>query len=338
MYTRVEKIFIGKAMDRTSSAVVFPYLNGGSAIQAASEGEIFVLDKNKNILAAGSTVSDSNTIYIAEVTGVSQTYANAEGTSITAKTVLISDPIDGSKVTNYSAKAYAAKVERTAAFTLANTTAGREVAVRIVYNDVIEHPGQFTHTYRYFQSGTAATDATALTAIINKHTGRRVTASVSSATVTLTALAIPECTSSLTNIDKFSMVDFEVFIWYVDTAGSRVDYNLTITYNASTTGSGNWAQVRDAEKYVITNQFGPTNRTYFPVVQPTIRTVKDITYNTINIESYIPYRAADSTYKKSPISTKIFLNATTTTNGQTATILAVLNPWMESAGFESISF
>jgi hypothetical protein len=338
MYSRVEKVFIGKDISRTSSAVVFPYLNGSSTAQNAAEGEIFVLDKNKNIMAAGATVADSDVIYIAEVLGGTQTYANEAGTSITANKVIISDPIVGKYVTNYSGRAYTAKAEKTAVFTLTGTTSGRETIVRIVYKDIKEHPGQFTHTYRFFESGTAATDATALCALINKHSGARVTASPSTAQVTLTGKAIPECTTALTDIDEFKMVDFEVFITYVSSTGVRTDYNLSIAYTGPTYGVGTWEQVRDAEKKVITNQFGPTNRITFPVVEPAKRTIKSETYDVVNIESEVAFVTPDNGYnKRTKVGTKLFIPNTATSN-QMSTVLTVLNPWMESAGQASISF
>lgn len=352
MYSRVEKVFIGKSVARTSSAIVIPFVNGATTTPStAVEGEIFVLDKNKNVLTAGMTAADSDTIYIAEVTGITQTYANEAGTSISSKKVLMSDPIKAADVINYNGRTYVAKAEETAVFTLIGTTAGRETIVRIVYKDMKEHPGQFTQSYRFFESGVAATDATALAKLINNDSRSRVTATPSTAQITLTAKAIPGCTTALTDIDKFSMVNFEVFIYYIDTAsvkpyGQRVDYNLTITYGNTADlsgtnskscnyGSGNWEQVRDAEKYVIANQFGPTNFTHFPVIVPTFRTVKSTTYNTINIDSNISFLTPDNGYnKKAKVSTKLFLPVSAS---QTANILAALNPWMESVGQASVT-
>lgn len=357
MYSRVKKVFIGKDINRTSNAVVYPYLNGSSTAQNAAEGEIFVLDKNRNILSAGATITDTDVIYIAEVLGGTMTYANEAGTSITAKKVLVSDPINGAYVRKYSGKAYTAKAEKTC--TLDNITqtitAGDEYVIRIVYKDVKEHPGQKTHTYRYIAKTSANDDLyTAFAALINGDVNARVTASVNNDgttdTLTLTAKAIPECTTALTDIDEFRMVDFEVFFYWVDQTASTYkglgpfsEVTLAtngIAYTGPTYPQGSWEVVRDAEKSVLSQQFGVTNRIWFPVRQPDFRTTKSETYDKVTIEHDDFIQTPDNGYRKSVRKvTELYIPNTATSN-QMDNILAVLNPWMASlpSAFNNISF
>lgn len=351
MYSRVKKIFIGTDISRTSSSVLL------GASQNTAAGEIYVLDKNKNILAAGATVADTDVIYIAEVLAGTQTYANEAGTSITAKKVLFSNPIKGSLVKNYSGKAYTAKSEKSMTFGYVNQTitAGDEYVLRIVYKDIKEHPGQFTHTYRWVVTASeTGSDAllTKFAALINTHDGARVTATVNSVgsntdTLTLAAKAIPSCTTALTDIDEFRMVDFEVFFYWIDQTSStshgigpfnQVVLSSDPAYTGPTYPQGSWEVVRDEEKSVLGQQFGVTNRIHFPVIKPDFRTVKSETYDQIVIDHDAMIQTPDNGYQKATrLATKIFIPNTATSN-QMTDVLAVLNPWMESVGQVSIDF
>ena len=72
----------------------------------------------------------------------------------------------------------------------ATIKAGNRYVLRVVYKDLYEHPGQFTHTYEVIATATTpATLASAFAAKISKHMNRRVVATVSSAIITLTAMA-----------------------------------------------------------------------------------------------------------------------------------------------------
>lgn len=354
MYSRVQKLFIAKDIARTSSLVVLPYHNGsGADNDNIASGEVVVLDKNMNVLTAGATVADSETIYIVEGLSTTQTYANEAGTSITARKLIVSDPINGRYMRNYSAKTYTAKVEKTATFGYINQTitAGDEYVLRIVYKDIKEHPGQYTHTYRWVVDAATATNDTLIAKIatlINTHEGARVTASVTNSGsndyITLTAKAIPGCTTSLNDIDEFRMVDFEAFFYWIDQTAStyhgvgpfnQVTMSADTTYVGPIYPQGSWEVVRDEEKSHIQQQFGASNKIHFPVIKPDFRTVVDETYNQIVIEHDGMIQTPDNGYRKNTrLSTKIYLPVGA---GQTTNILAALNPWMESAGFQSVA-
>jgi hypothetical protein len=222
---------------------------------------------------------------------------------------------------------------------------GTEYIVRIIYKDVKEHPGQFTQTYRYVSTtATLDTFGTAIAAKINAHAGRRVNATYTTGTdaLLLTAREIPEGATGLTDIDKFSMVEFDVVFNYVNSSGNWTVWpttSTTITYSAAAKGSGEWETLRDLEKDVIGYR-GISNLTHFPVLQPDFETVKDETYDMIVIEHEVPYQSPDNQYvKNAPQSTVIAIPYTATSN-QMDSVLAQLNPWMASCpgAFANVSF
>ena len=357
MYSRNKKVFIGKDISRTASLVVFPYLGGTITEDNIADGEVAVLDKNRNPLTLGSTVNDTDTIYIAEALSTTMTYANEAGTAITARKILLSEPIRGAYVRSYSAKAFTVKAEKTATtgYLITAPTVGDEYVLRIVYKDVKEHPGQKTQTYRIVV--TTATDTnteiiTKFVALINSDPEARVTAATSGSSTTqfmiITGKAIPECTTSLNDIDAFQMVDFEVFFYWIDQTASgyhglgpfnEVAMSADVTYTGPTYGNGNWEQVRDAEKSVLGTQFGVTNRIWFPVRQPDFRTVKSETYDTLVIEHDAMIQTPDNGYQKlTRKATQVFIPNNASAN-QWDTIISLLNPWMASlpAAFANIT-
>jgi hypothetical protein len=342
MMKRVKKVLVAKSINRTSaltSATLYTGTNGPAA------GEAIVLDKNRQILAAGSTVADSDTIYIAVATAETYDVTNEAGTTVTGiRKLLLSDPIEAKNIKNYTGKSYTAPTECSSVITTTGYTpvAGDSYVVRIVYKDIPEHPGQFTYTYRTVSSSaTLATLMTEMAATINGHTGRRVTATAGATSLTLTAKVVLDASSNATvsAIDTYRQVNFEVFFWRViETAGTTLGNKVELTWTQALTGpnpgAGQAKIVRDEEKLALSHR-GITNQWYFPVIKPDLLVDMSATYDTIIIESDKSYLAADNQYVKTqPLSTLLYIPAAA---GQATDILAVLNPWMESAGFSSIT-
>jgi len=348
MIDRTNKVLIGKDIDRDAQVVAGASIVTISASTGLADGEIVVLDKNKNVLAAGATVSDSDTIYVCQ--GVTETfnYTPESGSAVTgARKILYSDPIKSGYVSKFLGRAHTVKAEQTASVDLTGMTpvVGTEYLVRIIYKDIKEHPGQFTHTYRYVSTtATLDTFGAAVAAKINAHAGRRVSATYTTGTdvLLLTALEIPDCCTALTDIDEFSMVDFDVVFVYVASTGVWTTWPstvTTITYAGPTYGSGNWEQVRDKEK-LAKAYLGNTNKTWFPIKEKEFETVVDETYDCVIIEHSVPYRAPNNQgYEVTPVTTEIYIPNTATAN-QMTDILGQLNPWMASTpgAFSAVSF
>lgn len=344
MLQRTNHIFIGKDISRDAQVVDGATLATITLSTGLADGEIVVLDKYKKVLAAGAINLDSDIIYIVQGTGETFSYTNEAGTTITgARKVVTSDPIEGKKVKKFTANGYTAKVERTAVVNLTGLVpvVGTEYLIRIIYKDIVEHPGQFTQTYRI-----TATDAVlktlvdAFTAKINKHAGRRVVSSDDDASITLTGLAIPEVTSGLTDYNEFEMVNFDVRFLYVNAAGdwaTMLSTTTTVTYTGATYGSGTWEQVRDMEKSTLGYE-GVTNTTHWPTKVPAMDAVVGATYNILVIEHDRSYLSPDNQYiKQAPLTTVVAFVVPTVGTQQT-NVLARLNPWMESFGIDSVSF
>jgi hypothetical protein len=352
MLQRTNKIFIGKDINRTAAitdAIGSDHLTLANHI---AEGEIVVLDKFKRVLAAGSTIADTDVIYICQGTANTFDYQPESGSAVSsAVKIRISDPIEGAKVKSYAGKSYAAAAQQVSTFDCTGVTpvVGTEYILRVVYKDIWEHPGQFTHTYRYVSTtATLGTFLDNFVAKINAHKGRRVLASTnSSTTLVLTGLAIPECTTSLNDLDKFTVVEFKPILNYVCVAavgsypiGSWIPVaytSYTLTTKASK-GSGMWEEVRDAEREAWGYQ-GITNRTHFPIIVPDLATVKSATYDIITIEHDASYLSPDNQYvKQAPLTTQIAF-VVPSSGTQENSVLAVLNPWFESCpkSFSAIS-
>lgn len=325
MKKEVEKMFIGKAINRTATLTGWP----NSASNNLAAGEILILDENKEIMAAGATIADSGKIYIVEGTSTTYDYVNEAGTSVTGvRKVVMSDAIDGSAVTAWSGKSYTAPAEAVWTVDLTGWTPviGTEYAIRVLYKDLFEDPRQFAKTYRYVAtSATLATELTAIVALINADKHRRVQATEASNTdLILTGKVYDDKTGLdvVSQQNQYAQVNFEVFL-----ISDNFD---TYTSSALTTvpskGEGHWKVVADQEKWSQGYE-GFSNRLTFPVVQPTFRTVVDETYDTLVINSKNWYTSASGREEQVDISTKIILPDDA---GQTANILAVLNPWMES--------
>lgn len=336
MSKRVNKPIIGKEIARTGSLVI------EGASQNIVAGEVVVLDKYKKLLAAGSTIADTDVIYLAVGTGKTHDYTLPDGTAVTSKRILsYSAPIQGISVINYEgliADSSATQQIATCDTSGITPVVGTEYVVRIVYKDINEHPGQFVQTFRY--TSLDATIANLINAIVleinqagpSGDIDSRVTASNSTNDLVLTGRVIPNNETN-DEIDEYSQVDFEVSLNSITSAGAKTNgfagtgVAITTTYGGATPGNGNPKLVRDAEKLSLGYE-GVTNTINFPVVKPTILTDMTKWYDAIIIEHDNVYESGETQYLQStPITSEIFIPAG---SGQTTDVLGVLNGWMAS--------
>jgi len=334
MLKRVDKLLIGKDISRTGSLILWK----ADGTPNLADGEIVVLDKDMKIMIAGSTISDTDTIYIIQGTGDTYSYADASGDAVTSvRRFIVSDPIEGALVKSWKGVSYDAKGEQVSDLDVTGMTpvVGTEYVVRIVYKDIKEHPGQFTQTYRYISTtATLGTFTTAFAAVINAHAGCRVVATRDATSIILTGKPIPECTTAVTDIDKFSQVSFDAVYYYISVAadstkGYWIEWPATTvvqTITAADHGQGTWEQLRDLEKAQKSYR-GFTNRTTFPILEPTTYTDKTLTYDLLVIESNKSYVSSDAWVKQAPLTTIVAL---VVDSGQAPNVLNVLNPWFAS--------
>lgn len=332
---RVNKVLIGKDIARTLTVQITDPTTTATYI---AEGEVVVLDKDKNLLAAGSTVSDTDTIYIAVGTDDTYDYTKPDGTLVeNARKLDISGPVKANGIVTYKGvEADSAATERQATIDISTATSftpeiGTEYVIRIVYKDINEHPGQFIQDFRVVADSVTPSELTdAFVSKINKNKDSRISAVNSSDDLVLTGKVIPN--SSADAIDEYQQVDFEVSLHEV-TADDWDD--VSVTYNTEAhPGNGNPKLVRDREKHALAYE-GVTNMTQFPVIKPDMKVDMSTWYDAIVIESNVPYISTSLQYGEStPLTVELYMPANAS---QTTDVLAVLNPWMESAGNNAVS-
>jgi len=334
MITKPTTVLIGTALawDATGCADNADFTTFIAPANAVP-GTVTLLQKDFSVFPQAGTMTTSDIIYAAQILSDTYDYTSEDGTSVSvtaAHKVKLSAPINGNYIISAAGKKYDAKGEQTTTFTDAAcaVVVGTELVLRIVYKDLDEHPGQFAHSYHYTipTGATTATINAALVAKINKHTGRRVTAS-GTTTLILTAREIADCCTTLTDINEFRQVRFEAFLNYIDADGYPTEWGATVATTAADAGSGNWEQIRDLEKWALGYK-GITNFTNFPVPSAVSNryTVVDNTYDVFTIESNVSYKAPDNNYTKlTPVTTVIAIAVGST---QGASIQTALNAWL----------
>ena len=345
MFKRVNELLIGKNIDRYTGGF------GGQDIEYIqaniAEGEVVVLTKDYVGFADGDSFSTTPVIYVAEGSADTRTVAKENGTEATIRRLIISAPIDGNQVIKYNKNSYEPKSEQNVTFGPIQDTivAGTEYLVRLVYKDMVEYPGQFTETYRYVaKQGDTSTDVydgirdriRSYKGKISIKGGARITPNANGQTsLVLTAKPIPECTSSIKDIDEFKQVEFEAFLNYVDNDGywTELEVNPAKSYGLASQGSGIWEVIRDVEKRSLSYR-GIENRIWFPIAYPERRVQKDGHYNEIVIEHNAEYISADNQYlKEALLTTEIAIEkelGTAPTENQGVTVETHLNTWMAS--------
>lgn len=218
----------------------------------------------------------------------------------------------GVKSIAYTTKSVA-PVQDKVVITLTDTeiVAGHRYVLRVVYKDIYEAPGQFTHTYEVFAANTTAADlASAIAAKINKHKNRRVDASVSSAVITLTAKAKDD-NNGVYSLNEYSTVSMEASL-YVTIPGALLSNQpeavkgATIVKTPGNPGKGYWKQVRDAEVRYMGYE-GHVFTGAYPQVMQDMMTVEDAAYATLTISNENAFLSNDNQYiKNTPITSDIY--------------------------------
>ena len=193
---------------------------------------------------------------------------------------------------------------------------GHRYVLRLVYNDIYEAPGQFTHTYEVIAKSTNATDLiTAFKNKINKHKEARVVATSDAAVLTLNAKEMPYNEGIMLD-SNYSQVSVEAFMWKTIPSGllSNVMYpiaNLTIAKTQGTPGKGNPKIVRDRENAALGYR-GITHRAngIYPYIAPELKADLSATYDTLSIEWDNKYLSDDNQYiKTTPLACELYVNA-----------------------------
>ena len=237
-----------------------------------------------------------------------------DGTSSTKKVVEYSNAIQKASKPSYVQGDYVAPVQEKIEIDLTSATVviGHRYVLRIVYKDLYEAPGQFTHTYEVIASTETVDDlGNALLAKINKHANRRVSATFASHKLTLTAMEKDD-NEGVNSLNEYSVVSMEASL-YVTIPGALLSNvpeavpGATITKTAGKPGKGYWKQVRDMEVRMLGYK-GHVFTDAYPIIEPKRFVTEGATYDYFTIENDNLYLSPDNQYiKTTPLTTEVYV-------------------------------
>lgn len=284
-------------------------------IDALNDGDIALFDENRALLTSAEKAAAAKEIYIGVCEGKEDVY-NQAGVKSEKPVIRFSMPIQKNSNPNLVVTNFKASAEDKIVITATSVTpeVGHRYVLRLVYNDIYEHPGQFTHTYEVIAKTTAPADLiSSFAKKINAHKDARVSANAAAAVLTLTAKEIPYREGIMVD-SNYSQVSVEAFMWKTIPSGllGNTQYpiaNLTIAKTQGTPGHGNAKIVRDRENAA----FGYRGITYaangiYPYLAPAYRSDLSAEYDTITIEWNNKYRSNDNQYIKStPLAAEVYV-------------------------------
>lgn len=309
MITRVDTVLIGKNCPASYTTA-----------DALAAGDVAMFDQDRKIIKTAADAVKASALYI----GVAQdkvTVTKPDGTTEQKANIEFSNAIQKDSKPSAVIGTYVAPVQEKIVITLTNATivAGNRYVLRIVYKDMFEDPGQFTHTYEVFaESATAADLATAIVKKINKHANRRVQASATAAVITLTAMEKDD-NEGVYSINEYSVVSMDASLYETIPGALLSNYpkavaGATIVKTPGNPGKGYWKQVRDREA----RQMGYKGHVFtgaYPEVEQARKVVAGDTYDYATIENDNLYLSNDNQYiKTTPILTELYVKAGTLSN------------------------
>lgn len=305
MITRVHSVMIANAACPAS------YTN----TDALKEGEVALFNENKEVITSAEDAIAASKVYVGVCQGDMTVVNPSTGAAETKKKVEFSGEIQKGMV-SYVMQEYVAPVQEKIEFDFTSATiiVGHRYVLRIVYKDLYEHPGQFTHTYEVVATTDVAQDlCDAFAKQINKHPGRRVTVTSASNKLTLTAMEKDDNEGKY-SINEYSTVVMEATI-YTTIPGallSNVPENvigLVQTKTEGNPGKGFWKQVRDREMRNLGYK-GHVFTDAYPIIEPERHVVENNTYDYIIIENDNKYLSADNQYiKTTPLTTEVYVKS-----------------------------
>ena len=302
MITRGDSVMIGKACPTS-------YTTSNDL----TVGDVALFDQNKNIIKDEKGAIAASSVYVG-VCDKKQTITLPNGTTASKSIISFSNEIQKGSKPSYVLGAYEAPVQDKIEIDLASATIviGHRYVLRIVYKDLYEAPGQFTHTYEVIATSETAADlATAFEKAINKHANRRISVSRSTAKLTLTALAKDD-NEGVNSLNEYSIVSMNASLYETIPGAllSNVPEKIsgaTITKTQGKAGKGYWKQVRDAEVRAMGYK-GHVFTGAYPSVEQSRKVEEDATYNYMTIENDNNYLSCDNQYVKStPLTTEVYV-------------------------------
>ncbi len=302
MITRVKSVLVGNEFKATATSA-----------DDLSIGDIIMVDQDSNIIDGEKKAAEASSIQIGVVTGKTKV-ADTAGALQDMNTLVWSNRIDKSGHPSAVIGSYEAPVAEKIEFDFTNATitAGHRYVLRIVYKDITEAPGQFTHTYEVVSGDDESENlVTALANKVNKHKNRRVEAKAETKKLILTALEKDD-NEGVDSINEYSVVTMDATI-YETVPGALLSNqpkaveSLTKTKTTGKPGKGYWKQVRDAERRNMGYK-GHVFSGAYPAVEQDLLVDPSAEYDYIVIENDNLYLSNDNQYIKStPLTTELYI-------------------------------
>lgn len=288
-----------------------------TAVDSLQDGELALFNENKVLVKTAEEAEKACSLYIGMCIGSEEVY-DQDGTKYTKAVINYSMPIQKGSHPSMVFTPFLAKAEDIVTITATNVNVevGHRYVLRIVYNDIYEAPGQFTHTYEVIAKTTNVADLIkSFKNKINKHKEARVVATSTDAVLTLTAKEKDD-SNGLHPVNLYSQVSMDVFMWKTIPSGllSNVMYpisNLTIAKTQGTPGRGNAKIVRDRENANLGYEgIQYRENAIYPYIAPELRVDLAANYDTLTLEWDNLYLSPDNQYiKTTPLSAEIYVNA-----------------------------
>lgn len=307
MLQYVNSVLVGGAQSATAKTMA-----------NAIAGDILMFDETGAVIDTTAKAAAASIVKLGLVSDKVQDYVKADGTTSSIKVLQYSNLIDKKSIRNYVPFVYTAVKEDaiTINFDTFTPVIGNRYVLRIIYRDLYEHPGQFTHTYEVIANSATLADLIAkFTLQVNKDTRRRVLATTTDKTIVLTALPKND-NEGKESINIYTQVNAEAVVYYTNPNAtgfaSKNKYPLsgvTVTKVVGTPGKGNAKLIRDREQAALSYR-GILNRTWWPVIKPELNVNLSGKYDGFVLEFEPEHRTAEDGFRKTKQSVEVYaLNA-----------------------------
>lgn len=280
----------------------------------AVAGDILMFDATGAVIDTPAKAAAASEVKFGLITGKVQSYVKADGTTASIKVATYSNLIDRKSIRGYVPFTYSAAKEDKIVITMTDfvPVIGNRYVLRLIYKDLYEHPGQFTHTYEVIANTAVLKDLIDKLALqINKDTRRRVLATAAATTITLDALAKDD-NEGKESINIYTQVNVQAVMYYTNPNAtgfaSKNKYPLagvTIVKTVGTSGKGNPKLIRDREQAALSYR-GIMNRTWFPVIKPELNVDLSKAYDGFVIEFEPEHRTAEDGFRKTKQSVELY--------------------------------
>ena len=308
MIQYVNSVFVGGEQSATAKTMA-----------TAVAGDVLMFDTVGAVVATAAAAAAATEVKLGLVTPNVQAYIAPDGTAKEAKVIQYTNLIPKNAVSSYNAFVFEDVAEDVIAIDFGSfvPVIGNRYVLRVIYNDLYEHPGQFTHTYETFATTAVLADLIDSFALqINKDNRRRVLATKTATALTLTGL-VKDDNNGKESVNLYSQVSMEAVLYYTNPSAagfaSKNKYPLagvTVTKTAGTPGKGNAKVIRDREQAALGYR-GITFRTHWPVIKPELNVDLAKSYDGAVIEFEPEHRTAEDSFRKTKQSVEIYVDNTT---------------------------